>query len=269
MAVAKRPYVPRLNGGGNFCGHRPDVPRLELVKPTTNKNRPKILTELQSRIRQYYRAPRYIPSLNSANGSKRQQRSERREACLLMQTAILEYTDLASLRCGVPTAAGFMSLTLDYLVQYTGLGMRRAERAIADLKKANVISVSQARQLNEDGSWRGLPAVKAVSPLLFAIFGFAERLVHERERATKRLAKKAAKAGGTLTSWARNALVIKKRDKHQRRSEEKKMPSGIDPDTYQRIRTDLLIALKQTYPDMPADEVNAEANRIIITRFRA
>ena len=237
--MVARAYVHRVNSGGNFCGHQPDAPRLELVKPTTNKNRPKILTELQSRIRQYYRAPRYIPSLNSANGSKRQQRSERREACLLMQIAILEYTDLASLRCGVPTAAGFMSLTLDYLVQYTGLGMRRAERAIADLKKANVISVSQARQLNEDGSWRGLPAVKAVSPLLFAIFGFAERLVHERERATKRLAKKAAKAGGTLTSWARNALVIKKRDKHQRRSEEKKMPSGIDPDTYQRIRTDL------------------------------
>lgn len=267
MSVA-RAYVPRTNSGGNFCGHQPDAPRLEL-KPTTNKTRPKILAELQSRVRQYYRAPRYIPSLNAANGSKRQQRSERREACLLLQNAILEYTDLASLRCGVPTSAGFISLTLDYLVQYTGLSMRRAERAMADLKKANLVTVSQPRQLKEDGTWSGLSAVKAVNPLLFAIFGLAERLVHERERATKRLAKKAAKAGGTLTSWARNALVINKRDKHKRRSEETSLPSGIDREAYQRIRTDLLIALKMTYPNMPADQIYAEADRIILSRQRA
>ena len=102
MAIAKRSYIPRTNPGGNFCGHQPDAPRLELVRPTTAKTRPGILRELQGRVRQYYSAPRYIPSLNAANGSKRQQRSERREACLLLLNAILEFTDLASLRCGVP-----------------------------------------------------------------------------------------------------------------------------------------------------------------------
>lgn len=267
--LVDRAYTPRANRGGNFCGHQPDAPRLALVKPTTGKNRPKILTELQARVRQYYRAPRYIPSLNSANGSKRQQRSERREACLLLLSAILEYTDLASLRCGVPTSSGFISLTLDYLVQYTGLHMRRAERAMADLKRANILTVSQPRQLLDDGSWRGLPAVKAVNPLLFAMFGFAERLNHERERATKRLVKKAARLGGTLTTWARNALVIGKRKQALRRASESRLPPGIDVQTYQQARTELLIALKSTYPDMPPDECNAEADRVLRNKLRA
>ncbi len=268
MAIAKRSYIPRTNPGGNFCGHQPDAPRLELVRPTTAKTRPGILRELQGRVRQYYSAPRYIPSLNAANGSKRQQRSERREACLLLLNAILEFTDLASLRCGVPTAGGFISLTLDYLVQYTGLNMRRAERAMADLKRANLLTVSQPRQLQEDGSWRGLAAVKAVNALLFSAFGLHERLKHERDRAAKRLAKKAAKGGGTITEWSRNRLVIG-RSATSRRSAESGSPRGIDLQTYQQARNELLLALKQTYPNMPPGERNAEAERILRSKLRA
>jgi hypothetical protein len=265
-----RAYVHRVNSGGNFCGHKPDAPRLELVRPTTNKQRPKIIGELQARVRQYFRSPRYIPSLNSSNGSKRQQRSERREACLLLLNAILEYTDLASLRCGVPTSTGFISLTLDYLVKYTGLNMRRAERALADLKRANLLTVSQPRQLLEDGSWRGLAAVKAVSALLFTTFGLHERLKHERDRAAKRLAKKAVKAGGSLTGWARNKLVIGNPAPYRsRRVEAGSPPRGVDRLTFERERQEVLIGLKRAHPAMPPDERNVEAQRILLNKYRA
>lgn len=267
MSLA-RAYVPRINSGGNFCGHQPDAPRLALLRPTTHKTRPKIIAEMQGRVRQYYRAPRYIPSLNAANGSTRQMRTERREACLLLLNAILEFTDLASLRCGVPTSSGFISLTLDYLVQYTGLNMRRAERAMADLKQADLLTVSQPRQLQDDGSWRGLAAVKAVNALLFSMFGLHDWLRHERDRATKRLSKKAAKAGGSLTGWARNKLLIGKPSTN-RRGAEPGLPRGIDPQTYEQARQELLIALKQTYPNMPAVECNAEAERILRSKLRA
>ncbi|MNF73585.1 hypothetical protein D3C84_555910 [compost metagenome] len=50
--------------------------------------------------------------------------------------------------------------------------------------------------------------MKAVNKLLFTAFGLGQRLRHERDRATNRLAKKATKLGGTLTGWARNALLI-------------------------------------------------------------
>ena len=204
----RRPYVPRVNAGGNYCGHSPDAPRLALVKPTTFKNRPKILLRLQEEIEQYYRSPNRLPSLNAANGSKRQQRSERREACLLALKAILEYTDLTSLRCGIPSSGGFVSLTLNFLAEYTGMGMRRMERAIADLKSSNILTVAQPRQLQEDGSYKGLAAVKAVNSLLFGAFGLLKWLKHEKDRSSERLAKKAKKEGGTLGQWSRSALLI-------------------------------------------------------------
>ncbi|MNM40938.1 hypothetical protein D3C81_517470 [compost metagenome] len=275
-----REYVPRINQGGNFCGHEPDAPKLDLVKSSTGKRRPGILCELQTRMKAYFSRPMMIPSLRAANCSAtgRQQRSERREACLQLLAAIIEFTDLASLRCGVPTPTGFVSLTLEYLVSFTGLHPRRAERAMADLKRAGILTVSQARQLQEDGSWRGLAAVKAVNKLLFTVFGLARRLTHERDRAAKRLAKKVRSAGGTLTSWARNALVVgrdttarirppRASDRSARSAD--RLPPGVDLLTYQRARVDLLLALKETYPDMPADERTAEADRILRAKLNA
>ncbi len=272
MSVKKRAYVPRVNGGGNFCGHRPDAPRLDLVKPTTDKQRPKILATLQERIRQYFNSPRCIPSLNSANGSKRQQRSERREACLVLMGAVIEHTDLTSLRCGIPTQQGFLSLTLEYLVQYTGLGMRRAERAMADLKKANLLTVKQARQLLEDGSWRGLAAVKAVNRHLFSAFGLEVQLMHEQRKAVERLTNKVAKVGGSIASWARNKMVLgQPSSKRATRSSTPftGRPAGMDPITYEHAKVEITMALKTAHPNMTAAECNAEAERIIRGKLRA
>lgn len=295
-----RAYVHRVNHGGNYCGHSPDAPRLGLVKNVVSvgKSLPGILTELQERVKRYYSKPNTIPSLRNANQSAkgRQQRSERREACLLLLVAIVSYTDLVSLRCGVPTKQGFMSLTLNYLVEYTGLHMRRAERAMADLKRANLITCSQPRQLKDDGTYRGLAAVKAVNKLLFTAFGLAERLKHETQRAMDRLAKKVKKAGGTMTSWARNMLVIDGAKKPPKPTQEstrkppngsglqkamrglgslcrspqmpKWAPSGSDGLTEAQARTMLAIQILTENPGWTAAEVNAEADRIIMSRTR-
>lgn len=271
----KRPYVERVNHGGNFCGHQPDQPRLDLIRPETSKRRPGILIELQERIRRYYASPNVLPSLRNAHKSKqgRQQRSERREACLALQSAILEHTDLVSLRCGVPTPSGFISLTLPYLVKLTGLHPRRAERAMADLKKANLITVSQPRQLKEDGTWRGLAAVKAVNKLLFTVFGLAKRLKHEQDRATERLAKKVKKVGGTLTTWARNALVIngnKSLGKFRAAAEADRgaRRPTIDPVELQRARIELQTAMLLADPGRTRQEIYDEVERIIAEKTR-
>lgn len=259
LAVISSPrkYVPRVNHGGNFCGHQVDAPQLALVKASTLKNRPKILSRLQEEIRQYYHSPSRLPSLNAANHSKRQQRSERREACVLVLAAILEFTDVTSLRCGIPTSSGFMSLTLDYLATFTGMGIRRVERAIADLKFSNILTVSQPRQLLEDGTYRGLAAVKAVNSLLFACFGLFKWLKHERLRATERLAKKAKKQGGTLGGWSRGALTISRTlvitQQKGKRLPRAELPTSIggraiDPETYARMFNELAQAFKEDDP---------------------
>lgn len=265
MARTKpRPYKPRVNHGGNFCGHNPDAPRLDLTRAGTapGKQRPKILQELQERMRRYFHAPGCLPSLRAANQSPkgRQQRSERREACLQLLTAIIEFTDLASLRCGIPTPEGFQSLKLEVLVKYTALHPRRAERAMADLKRAGLITVAQPRQLKEDGSWRGLAAVKAVNRLLFGAFGLLRRLGHEQQRATARLAKKAKRAGGTLTSWARNALVI------GQLKPERGAKRGVDELELLKARAELLQALHSAYPNLTDEERHAKADQILADR---
>lgn len=273
-----RSYTPRVNDGGNFCGHSPDSPRLDLPHASTLKARPRVLAKLQQEVRQYYRNPARLPSLNAANKSKRQQRSERREACLLALSAILEFTDLASLRCGIPTREGFVSLTIDYLVKFTGMGLRRMERAIADLKNANILTIAQPRQLNEDGTWRGLAAVKAVNRHLFTAFGLARWLKHERDRAAARLQKKTKKLGGTLTQWARNHLVVQrvmrttsgtKTPLSQPSAPASDIPIGIDRDAYHRARTELLLTLHKQRQGATAEELNEEADRLIKARFTA
>lgn len=264
-----RPYKPRVNNGGNFCGHSPDAPRLELTRAGTapDKQRPKILSLLQERMRRYFHAPGCLPSLRAANQSPtgRQQRSERREACLQLLSAIIEFTDLASLRCGIPTREGFQSLKLDVLVTYTGLHPRRAERAMADLKRAKIITVAQPRQRKEGSEWQGLPAVKAVNRLLFGAFGLLRRLGHEQSRATARLAKKAQRSGGTLTSWARNAFLLPPKS-GSGSSHKRRLAPGVSDLDYLKARAELLQALHSAYPNLTAEERSAKADQILTER---
>ncbi|HCE5777278.1 MULTISPECIES: hypothetical protein [Pseudomonas aeruginosa group] len=146
---------------------------------------------------------------------------------------------------------------------------------MADLKRANLLTVSQPRQLNEDGSWRGLAAVKAVSKHLFAAFGLGRRLGYERDRASKRLAKKIAVRGGTLTGWARNVALLVgglgKKPGRAFRSPASAGPTGVshgmDSATYASARMQLLIDLMTRHPGMPRDDLYAEAERILQERL--
>ena len=86
---------------GNNCGHKSNSPRW--FEPPPKHTRPKIISKLIGEIQQYYSAPTStIPSLNLANGSNRQQRSERREACVSVLGCLVHYLDLATLRVGIP-----------------------------------------------------------------------------------------------------------------------------------------------------------------------
>lgn len=217
--MVHHPYVQRVNSGGNYCGHNPESPRLCLTTPikraldpefqsirerswaNVGGNLPKgglpiVITDLIERIPQYYGRPRKVlPSLDLAKNvtrqpelfSNRQQRSERREACIVVLAAILRFTDLATLLVGVPTAKGFVNLTFKQLAKHTHLGAKRFERAITDIKNAGIITIAQRSEKNNDGEWRGLAAIKAVNKKLFDAFGLGQKLDNERDKASKRL----------------------------------------------------------------------------------
>jgi len=171
---------------GNNCGHQPAAPRF-FNPPEKHANRPEILRRVQIASQDYYLKPGPLPLLNAANGSTRQQRSERREACIDMLGCILHYTDLVTLRVAIPQADGSTAgLTMPYLANLSGLGERRAERAIHDLKAAGIITVHSICVKLSDTVYKGIAAIRTVSSHLFTALGFDAWLKHERRKATER-----------------------------------------------------------------------------------
>jgi len=226
-------FTKRINHGGNYCGHHPDDPVLVLANPPLigKGGIPRILTLCMERLDAYYSRPKkLIPSLNWSNGSTRKQRSERRESCILLLKALLKRTDLVSLRVGNPTMDGFLNYTLDYIALDTGMILRRTERAMKDLRFAGIVTISQPRKQKEDGSWKGMAAVKTISKDLFGLLGLTQMLKKERGKASKRLKEKIqgwAEELITLTSKARNSLsfksVLVKTEKKQKNGVKSKM----------------------------------------------
>lgn len=201
-----RDYVPRVNEGGNFCGHNPARPRLS-PSNAPSERLPLILRRLLERIPDFYWSPETLPSLNAANNSIRRLRSERREGCLLILAAILKFTDVESLRVGIPTAEGFAGLTIALLSKHAGIVLRRAERAVADLKRAGLLTVSAVSERLADGSYKGVAAIKAVSKHLWGCFGLLDMLKHERDKAAKR-ARKVQRKTANVVSRARSRAAL-------------------------------------------------------------
>ena len=171
---------------GNRCGHIPTAPRF-FRPPETHAPHPRILVRLQEAIEAYFNDPTCLPMLNSANGSPRQQRSERRESSLAFLGTLIHYLDLATLRIGLPKEDGtFLGLSMEFLAERAGLGLRRAERACRDLVAAGILTISHRVEATADGGYRGLPAIREITTALFKVFGLEKWLQHEREKAAKR-----------------------------------------------------------------------------------
>lgn len=281
--MAARPYIHRINAGGNFCGHQPDNPRIALMEPIKQGKGgiPGVLLELMRRCVDYYVSPWKIPSLNLANGSDRQQRSERREACLSLLWAILKFTDLVTLKVGVPTPdGGFLNLTVRYLARQTGLKQRRVERALADLQQAGLISVHPRCEKRPDGSYKGHAAIKAVSKLLFSIFGLQFRLGFERKRAAKRLEKKRrqqrAKASNRTAAARRNLTARAALDKAGSAIQtlNKNQPPKDDQrelaleEERQRQLQELMYRAKMANPSLSPSECREVAEKAIAARWQ-
>ncbi len=196
--------------GGNRCGHDPCCPRW-FAPPAHHAPHPKILVKLQAAVRAYFADPAVLPSLNAANGSARRQRSERREACLALLGALVHYLDLVTLRVGIPQADGsFQGLTLEFLAEKAGLGLRRAERACRDLRKAGLVEVYPIAQKTDGDRHKGLPAIRRLPVSLFQVFGLSRWLQRERDKAAhrRRRQRRRQEAAATEADAGRRELAL-------------------------------------------------------------
>ncbi len=195
---------------GNNCGHIPTEPIW--FEPPAKHTRPKIITKIINEIRQYYSTASIIPSLNLANGSDRQQRSERREACVVVLGCLLHYLDLATLRVGIPQNDGsFKGISMPFIAEKCGLTLKRTERAVADLVKSGLITVHSICEKISDTVYKGYAAIRTVSKKLFTLFGLGGRLKYERDKASDRLKKKSRKE--ELKGKAKISLFLNKSPK--------------------------------------------------------
>lgn len=201
---------------GNRCGHDPRRPQLTPARPIRKGKGglPRILSLAAERAKSWYFHPKKCPSLEA--NPKRRTRSERREACQILLETILSHLDLASMCLGTPTvSSGFIDIDMRTIVRDSGIGQRRCERAIAVLKEAGFMKVTQPRTQNEEGLYFGCRAIRVVTEALFEWLGLGPMLARERRRATAALQKKAQKANTRLTELMRR---ITKRLPYRKRS---------------------------------------------------
>ena len=274
-------YVPRINTGGNFCGHDPRNPHLELVKPVKKGpgGLPRILTLCMEKLRGFYDAPRKtLPSLDLANGSSRQMRSERRESSVLVGQALISRMDLETMKVGTPTPSGFLNYTLAAIAKDTGLSRKRVSRVMTDFKAGNLVTVTEIRKQLADGSWRAIAAVKRVSQHLFEALGLATMLKRERENARRRREARqleAERAPASQAAKGRLVLVLgslfQKRTQRRRQlndSPSRSPPPASLPDAFAVRKRLQLKALEvmQAHPDWSRNQVYAEAERLLRLR---
>jgi len=164
---------------------------------------PRILSLAAERAKAWYSHPQKCHALNKGS---RQTRSERREAYQVILETMLSFLDLASLCLGTPTLDnGFVDVDMKTLVEASGMGQRRCERAIADLKEAGLVEVKQPRKINEHGDYVGLRAIRVVREAFFEFLQLGPMLRQERAKATERLRRKVMRANRKLADLMRRA----------------------------------------------------------------
>jgi hypothetical protein len=239
---------------GNRCGHDPQCPRW-FEPPARHRERPGILRKLIDKARAYYTDPAgTLPSLNLANGSERQQRSERREACLAVLSVLIHYLDLVTLRVGVPQGREtFCGLTMERMAALADIGLRRAERAIADLVAAGLVGVYPIAIETAPGQFVGRAAIRTVNPALFAAFGLGRWLRHERDKASARRRKLARRI--EVQAQAKIALAMRGAAATTTRTPSKTEPPASDSGSSEPVKAhrqvDRIRLLKQLLSKPP------------------
>lgn len=120
---------------------------------------------------------------------------------------LLSYLDLTTQSLGVPTLAnGFIDIDMKSIVRSSGLGQRRCERAIGQLKQAGFMHVTQPRRKSEEGKYFGCRAVRVITTVLFEWLGLGPMLRRERARASEALRRKAERANRKIADFMRRIV---------------------------------------------------------------
>ncbi|MBV2133294.1 hypothetical protein KRX52_10855 [Pseudomonas sp. MAP12] len=281
-----RVHVPRVNNGGNYCGHNPAGPALDIVRPETSRRRPKILDALHANVGRFYSNPGLLPNVRwcsiSRDGCRhdrrRSMRSERREAIIQILRAAVHFVDIVTLHLGRPIPAGFAWVTKAKMRQLTSLSEKRFDRALRDLRESRIVRIYERNKPVPfvEGEFRAEPAIKIFSKHLFGAFGLSQWLQKEQEKAAqRRQAQKAQQQEGqkqkpsgaarARTGLVLDGLVAKIGRISSRKSVTKKI-SIEQRSEILRERGLAIFEMKLANPDADAATISREVDRTFKTR---
>jgi DNA-binding transcriptional regulator YhcF (GntR family) len=253
---------------GNRCGHDPLHPRIFDITPPPgrNPNRPTVILKAIENVTEFYVNPRdskwdvisqadrrhtlgikaaNIGGANTPEGEAilaldkwHQQRTERREALTSVIEVILYYTDVATNQVGIPDdEKGTLGLSARWIAKQAGLSFSRAKRALATLRRANmIVTTSEGKRFVPGKGWvyRGFGAIRKVSRHLIRLLGVevAWDLEKRRRQGEKEAIKKAeedaqadqnkATMGGLAASIRQKARLPKSHFLDRQRTMEQK-----------------------------------------------
>lgn len=230
---------------GNHCGHIPLEPRF-FNSPPFHKKRPTILNKAISSLETVYRkSKQFMNKLCTTHPNGRYVRSERREAVIVVSQVLMHYVHLSSLRIGFYTSWDkFKNLTLNTIIQKSGLNESRVKRAIKDLIKAGYLKVTRQYLKDEDENvTQGFPSIREVSPLFFHDLGMdMGKLALARDWKRKKEEKEQAKEGfKKLRGFVRGVSSFTK-----------KIVSKVIPQEYKPLSKDIISKALQIYKDDPS-----------------
>lgn len=261
-------HCTRINQGGNYCGHSPLVPTLELEHPIKKGQGglPRILSLVSEKIEDYFHSPSLLPTLNLANGSKRQQRSERREACVRLIKAMIKHMDINTLRVGVPTASGFKNLDTKFFSKHTNLSLRRCQRAMNDLKRSGLVQLSEIKVKTATSEFRSYAAIKKISKHLFSLLNIDRVLASEQKKASKRVKKDTLTHDflqqQSTTTGIKRKSPLKGLMKDLSQATKPKQKSAY----YQKLWTETVLELHKKAPETPLQDIRHQADAILKNR---
>lgn len=164
---------------GNRCDHDPKNPRLELdFAPTRRGNLPAVLQKCIDNLKAYYYDRSILKPLAELDASdkkvtagKRSNRSEAREAEVLVISAIIQCMDLTSLLVGVPNERyGFIHRSTYDLAKMAGLldpvtdePHRRFTRCLSRIRRSGMMDTTRTTFKTQHGTVRAGVAIKKVS----------------------------------------------------------------------------------------------------------
>ncbi|MCS4309677.1 hypothetical protein M2404_004054 [Rheinheimera pacifica] len=248
-----------FSGTGNRCGHQPDRPAfLKWTAPKTKREYPRVVKLVLEKLRDYYYQPKSMPTLCYLNTSKkkyggyRQNRSEIREAEVLLLSAVYSRLDWASGRVGTPRFNGefdavshkdLAAIMGDKFVRNDGRPRTRYYDAWENCARAGAWEVYKRFETNEDGDIRAKNAIKKVNfDFIVALTGISYEAISELRRY----------ASGRIKTARQKYTLAHPGKKDQENAKEKLFKAFVFKDRQRELRKQA--KKSQTPKPMPAEK---------------